>query len=73
MAFADASMLLASEPAGDAVAYVIDAAIIVDPNIDPFITGPVTPVAAKSKGILRLIDGCDAECQAVRLGLVFSD
>ena len=56
LAFADASALLAAEANSGTEAYVLSAALMVDPNLDPMITGPVTPVSASEKGILRLLD-----------------
>ncbi|MDZ7823206.1 MAG: hypothetical protein U5K75_03615 [Ahrensia sp.] len=40
-------------------------------GIDPIITGPTGAGSIEPRGILPLLDGCDADCQAKRLGLNF--
>lgn len=69
LAFADASLLLA---AGSEIQEVeiINASGPVS-QLDFMTTGPRQSIVPQ--GILPHLDGCSADCQAERLGLVFED
>jgi hypothetical protein len=69
LAFADASLLLATGIEADEIEIIKASGTIA--QLDFMTTGPresITP-----QGILPHLDGCSADCQAERLGLVFDD
>lgn len=69
LAFADASVLLAAGAESEEIELIQANAPLV--QIDFTTVGPRSSVIPQ--GILPHLDGCSAECQADRLGLVFED
>ena len=69
LAFADASVLLAAGSEADEIEFIQASASAV--QLDFLTTGPRESVVPQ--GILPHLDGCSADCQAERLGLVFED
>ncbi len=69
LAFADASVLLAAASEADEIEFIRASAPIA--QLDYMTTGPRESVMPR--GILHHLDGCSADCQAERLGLVFED
>lgn len=69
LAFADASVLLAAGSEAEEVELIRASGTVA--QIDFMTTGPRDSIA--QQGILPHLDGCSADCQAERLGLVFDD
>lgn len=69
LAFADASVLLAAGSEAEQIEFIRANAPVV--QIDFMTTGPRESVVPQ--GIVLHLDGCSADCQADRLGLVFED
>lgn len=69
LAFADASVLLAAGSEAEEIELIRASGPVV--QLDFMTTGPRESITAQ--GIMPHLDGCSAECQAERLGLVFDD
>lgn len=69
LAFADASVLLAAGSEAEEVELIRASGTVA--QIDFMTTGPRDSIVPQ--GILPHLDGCSADCQAERLGLVFDD
>lgn len=69
LAFADASVLLAASSEVEEIEIIQASGPIV--QFDFMTTGPRESIVPQ--GILPHLDGCSADCQAERLGLVFDD
>ena len=69
LAFADASVLLAAGTDAEEIEFIRASAPVT--QLDYMTTGPRNSIIPQ--GILPHLDGCSADCQAERLGLVFED
>ncbi|MEM8540705.1 MAG: hypothetical protein AAGF25_07090 [Pseudomonadota bacterium] len=69
LAFADASFLLAASSEVEEIELIRASGPVA--QLDFMTTGPRE--STTSQGIMPHLDGCSAECQAERLGLVFDD